>query len=105
MRLPLDADIANYREDVRFDGDGVSVQFRGDAQPLLDQNARIRSGFDHRKSRKLGWELIASLDPCTMMEIYAKTGIRAWKKEDTKRLFKLFNDTDWKYLRTVDGLL
>ena len=104
MRIILDPvdQHQTHTESIRFDGDGMSWQYHGDAQPTLDQNARIRNGFDHRKSRKAGWELLASVDPVIALHWYRQYGISVWDKSHLPRVMKLLNSRDWRLFKTVD---
>lgn len=104
MRLFL-GKTGNAVETMRFDGDQASIQFIGDSQPTLDQNQRIRNGFDHQKSRKKGWELIASID-CAIAYLWlTKYGINVYNKHHLPRIVKLLNDPDWKLLKTTDEVI
>jgi hypothetical protein len=89
-------------ESVRFDGDGMSWQYHADVTKNLDDNARIRNGFDHRKSRKLGMELIASVDPIIALHWYRQYGISVWDKSHLPRVLKLLNSREWCLLKTTD---
>lgn len=89
-------------EFLRFDGDKASLQFIGDCQPTLDQNHRIRNGFDHRKSRAKGIELVASIDNTIALLWRTKYGIDVYNKHHMPRVIKMLNDPDWKFLKTVD---
>ena len=101
MKLFLDQ-VGNVTETIRFDGDNCTIQFHGDAQQTLDNNARIRNGFDHRKSRKLGIELIASIDNLIAYTWLVQYGINVHKKEHFPRVVKLLNSREWRLLKTTE---
>ncbi len=103
-KLLVDAS-ESHREGVVFNGDSMSWQFKGDPQPTLDQNHRIRNGFDHAKSKKAGWELIASIDNTIALLWLTQYGIDVFKKEHMPRVIRLLNDPDWKFVKTVDETL
>lgn len=104
MKLLVDQS-ESHKEGLVFNGDEVSWQWKGDPQPTLDQNARIRSGFDHRKSRKNGWELIASIDNTIALLWLTKYGIDVFNKHHMPKIIKMLNDPDWKLIKTVDETL
>ena len=104
MKLPISR-YGNVTESIRFDGDTATILFEGDAQQTLDNNHRIRNGFDHRKSRRLGLELIASMDMTIAMLWLTKYGLDVNKKEHLPAILKKLNDPDWKLLKTVDEII
>lgn len=101
MKLLVDQS-ESHKEGLIFNGDEITYAFKGDPQPTLDQNARIRNGFDHRKSRQKGWELVASIDNTIALLWRVQYGIDVFNKEHFPRILKLLNSRDWQLCKTTD---
>lgn len=75
-----------------------------DVEALLKQN---RAEYNDADMKRRGMEnemlKVASVPLTVLMEWKTKHGVDAWNKDHTKKIMKLLNDPEYRYLRTASG--
>jgi len=75
-----------------------------DVGSLLKQN---KAEYNDEEMKRRGMEnemlKVASVPLTVLMEWKTKHGVDAWDKNHTKKIMKLLNDPEYRYLRTASG--
>ena len=90
-------------ETISFEGDDIRVSWNGDNTAFEEARKALRNETDNGFTKSRDLRLIGFVGPAEIMMISQMYGVRPLSKEFDEVVLKLFNDPDWKHLKTTSG--